>query len=111
MPQAPLVGAVTTRPPAAFHESLAKKRWGVALRRALPLLFFGGLIAGAASLTLIDVPQDSIFNLLLMGAPPLLMFGAFGMRDTPSLEFPPLPRRFKEEAWQPAEAQAAANDP
>ncbi|WP_022723115.1 hypothetical protein, partial [Rhodopseudomonas sp. B29] len=33
-----------TRPPAAFHESLAKKRWGVALRRALPLLFFGGLI-------------------------------------------------------------------
>jgi hypothetical protein len=94
-----------TRPPAAYYEKLRGARWTVTFRRAIPALFFGGLIAGAASLTLIDVPQDSIFNLLLMGAPPLLMFGAFGMRETPSLEIPPLPRRWKA-TWLP-EAEPA----
>ncbi|PZA10007.1 hypothetical protein DNX69_22010 [Rhodopseudomonas palustris] len=94
-----------TRPPAAYYETLRGARWKVTFRRAIPALFFGGLIAGAASLTLIDVPQDSIFNLLLMGAPPLLMFGAFGMRETPSLEIPPLPRRWKA-TWLP-EPEAA----
>lgn len=90
-----------TRPPAAFHQSLLKARWGVTFRRALPLLFFGGLIAGAASLIWVDIPQDSILNLLLMGAPPLLMFGAFSMRDTPSLEIPPFPRMLQSAAWEP----------
>ncbi|NEW90959.1 hypothetical protein [Rhodopseudomonas sp. BR0M22] len=89
-----------TRPPAAYYETLRGARWKVTFRRSIPTLFFGGLIAGAASLTLVDVPQDSIFNLLLMGAPPLLMFGAFGMRETPSLEIPPLPRRWKA-TWLP----------
>ncbi|MGP9812333.1 hypothetical protein ACTZWT_12540 [Rhodopseudomonas sp. NSM] len=95
------------RPPAAYHDAMVRARWGVTLRRAGPLLFFGGLIAGSASLTLVDIPQDSIFNLLLMGAPPLLMFGAFGMRDTPSLEIPPFPRRIARAAWQPQTGTAA----
>lgn len=90
-----------TRPPAAFHQSLLKARWGVTFRRSLPLLFFGGVIVGAACLTLVDIPQDSILNLILMGAPPLLMFGAFGMRDTPSLEIPPFPRMLQPAAWEP----------
>jgi hypothetical protein len=90
-----------TQPPAAYHESLARARWGVALRRALPLLFFATMIVGAASLTLVEIPQDSIINLLLMGAPPLLMIGAFGMRDIPSMEIPPLPRRITRAAWHP----------
>jgi hypothetical protein len=103
-----------TKPPAAFHRSLLKARWGVTFRRALPLLFFGGLIAGAASLTLVDIPQDSILNLMLMGAPPLLMFGAFSMRDTPSLEIPPFPRQLQPAAWEPqpiARPVAAARAP
>ncbi|WP_420133193.1 hypothetical protein [Rhodopseudomonas sp.] len=90
-----------SQPPAAYHATLARKRWGVALRRALPLLFFASLIVGAAALTLVDIPQDSIINLLLMGAPPLLMIGAFGMRDIPSMEIPPLPRRMTHTAWHP----------
>jgi hypothetical protein len=95
------------QPPAAFHATQVRKRWGVALRRALPLLFFASLIAGAASLTLVEIPQDSIVNLLLMGAPPLLMIGAFGMRDIPSMEIPPLPRRMEHTAWHP-QTEAAA---
>jgi hypothetical protein len=89
-----------TRPPAAYYETLRRARWTVTFRRAMPALIFGGLIVGAAGLTQLDVPQDSIFNLLLMGAPPLLMFGAFGMRETPSLEIPPLPRRWTK-TWLP----------
>ncbi|MCG6204856.1 hypothetical protein LPW26_09425 [Rhodopseudomonas sp. HC1] len=96
-----------SQPPAAFHATQVRARWGVALRRALPLLFFGSLIVGAAGLTLVDIPQDSIFNLLLMGAPPLLMIGAFGMRDIPSMEIPPLPRRIDHPAWHP-QAETAA---
>jgi hypothetical protein len=98
-----------TRPPSAYYETLRRERWAVTFRRAMPALFFGGLIAGAASLTMIDVPQDSLFNLLLMGAPPLLMFGAFGMRETPSLEIPPLPRRWKQKSWLPEPEPAAPN--
>ncbi|MGO3933378.1 hypothetical protein [Rhodopseudomonas pseudopalustris] len=96
-----------TQPPAAYHDALARARWVVALRRSLPLLFFGGLILGAAGLTLVEIPQDSIVNLLLMGAPPLLMIGAFGMRDIPSMEIPPLPRRITHAAWHPQIETAA----
>ncbi|MBI5130078.1 MAG: hypothetical protein HZA66_11605 [Rhodopseudomonas palustris] len=96
-----------SQPPAAFHEALSRARWGVALRRALPLLFFASLIVGAASLTLVEIPQDSIVNLLLMGAPPLLMIGAFGMRDIPSMEIPPFPRRMTHAAWHPQIETAA----
>jgi hypothetical protein len=88
------------QPPSQFHETLRRARWAVTFRRAIPLLFFIGLMALAGGLTMIEMPQDSIWNLLLMGAPPLLLFAAFSMRDTPPLEIPPLPRRFKTDAWQ-----------
>lgn len=88
------------QPPSQFHETLRRARWAVTFRRGIPLLFFIGLMALAGGLTMIEMPQDSIWNLLLMGAPPLLLFAAFSMRDTPPLEIPPLPRRFKADAWQ-----------
>jgi len=87
------------KPPSLFHETLRRARWGVAFRRAMPLLFFAALIVAAGGLTQVEIPSGSIFNLLIMGTPPLLMFGAFGMRDTPSLEIPPLPRRSKSGVW------------
>lgn len=94
------------QPPSQFHETLLRARWGVTFRRAIPLLVFLGLMVLAGGLTMVEMPQDSIFNLLLMGAPPLLLFAAFGMRETPSLEIPPVPRRSKASAWQLAPAPA-----
>jgi hypothetical protein len=88
------------KPPDVFHNTQIRARWGVTFRRAMPLLFVIVLIAGAGGLCFLEIPQDSVFNLLIQGAPPLLLFAAFGMRDTPQLEFPPLPRRSKATAWQ-----------
>lgn len=97
---------ILAHPPCAFHDTLRRARWGVTLRRAIPLLFFAALIGGAAGLTFVEIPKDSIINLLIMGSPPLLLMLAFGMRDTPPLEIPPLPRRSKAAAWMPARPAA-----
>lgn len=95
------------QPPSFFHESLRHARWVVAFRRGIPLLLFIGLMGLAVLLTRIDIPQDSIFNLMMMGTPPLMLFAMFSMRTTPSLEIPPLPRRSKAAAWP----QALASEP
>jgi hypothetical protein len=87
------------KPPCAFHDTLLRARWGVTFRRAIPLLVVIALIAGASALCFVEIPQDSMFNLLIQFAPPLLLFAAFGMRETPKLEIPPIPRRSKATAW------------
>jgi hypothetical protein len=92
-------------PPRLFHEKLVRARWAVVLRRAAPLLFFASLIAGASGLSFVTIPEQSILHLLILSTPPLLLVSLFGMREMPSLEIPPLPRRSKALAWrQSAEA-------
>ena len=94
------LAATLAQPPAFFHDSLRPARWMVTFRRGIPLLIFIGLMGVAAALTKIEIPPGSIINLLVMGAPPLLLFAAFGMRDAPPLEIPPLPGRAKVASWQ-----------
>jgi len=94
------LAAMLAQPPAFFYDRLRPARWVVTFRRGIPLLIFVGLMGIAAGLTKIEIPQDSIINLLIMGAPPLLLFAAFGMRDAPPLEIPPWPGRAKATAWQ-----------
>jgi hypothetical protein len=89
-------------PPQSFHDSLLRARWKVAFRRGIPLLIFGGLIVGSGALTFVEIPQGSFMNLVMMGTPPLLLFGAFGISDRPPLEIPPWPRRSKATAWRKA---------
>jgi hypothetical protein len=89
-------------PPPSFHDSLLRARWSVVFRRGIPLLIFGGLIAGSGALAFVEIPQGSIMNLVMMGTPPLLLFGAFGISDRPPLEIPPWPRRPKATGWRKA---------
>jgi hypothetical protein len=98
-------------PPQLFHERLLHARWGVVFRRGIPLLIFGGLIAGAGALTFVDIPPSSFMNLVMMGTPPLLLFGAFGVSDRPPLEIPPLPRRSKATAWRKEAPSTRSNEP
>jgi hypothetical protein len=89
-----------SEPPRRFHERLTRARWGVVFRRTMPLLFCVGLIAGTLGLTLLKIPTDSMFQMLIFNLPPLLLMILFGMREVPHLEIPPLPRRSAASAWR-----------
>ena len=97
--------------PARFHDRLTGARWGVAFRRALPLLISVGLIAGAAELSNLPLADDSPIRMMMLNLPGFLMVLLFCMRKMPVIEVPPLPRRLKAPAWRedaPLAADAAA---
>jgi hypothetical protein len=93
------LAATFGRPPAQFHDALLWARWGVTGRRAIPLLIWLVLAAGAASLHYVTIPPGSIFRAMITAVPSLLLIIAFSMREIPSLTIPPLPRRLNEAAW------------
>jgi hypothetical protein len=87
-------------PPHRFHERFAAARWGVTLRRSVPLLVSLALIAGAAAFPQLGVARDSALWMLIFNAPPLLMVLFFCMREMPRIEIPPLPRASKSPTWR-----------
>jgi hypothetical protein len=91
---------VLAQPPGHFHERFGAARWGVALRRSIPLLVSVGLIAAAAAVPILDLPEGSVFRMLIFNAPPLLMVAFFCMREMPRIEIPPWPRRSRATAWR-----------
>ncbi|KNZ32679.1 MAG: hypothetical protein AD742_10695 [Methylibium sp. NZG] len=98
-------------PPGRFHERASAARWGVALRRAVPLLTCVGLIAGAVAVPSLDLGPDSIFRMLIFHAPPLLLMAGICMREMPRIEIPPLPRASRAASWrEPAQAPRAPAD-
>lgn len=86
-------------PPRRFHERRVAARWGVALRRALPLLICLGLIGGAVAVPSLDLGPDSIFRMLIFHAPPLLLMLGICLREIPRIEIPPLPRASSAPTW------------
>lgn len=94
--------------PQRFHERLRWARWLVTLRRGMPVLVSIALVAAAFSLTLIDVPDNSILHMLLFHSPPLLLAIPFCMHDAPRLEIPPRPRPLPVDAWRPSSEPFAA---
>jgi hypothetical protein len=95
-------------PPARFHELRARARWGVVLRRAMPLLFIVGLMAGIATLSQFELAQDSVVRVLLFHIPALLLMLSFGMREIPRIEIPPLPRASRLADWRKPRPAARA---
>lgn len=87
-------------PPRLFHERFARARWGVAFRRAIPLLVCIALLVGAAALSKLDIPQESALQLLIFNAPPLMMIAFFSFREIPRIEIPPLPRPSRKAMWR-----------
>jgi hypothetical protein len=87
-------------PPGRFHERRSTARWGVAFRRAIPLLTCVGLIAGAIAVPSLDLGPDSIFRMLIFHAPPLLLMLGICMREIPRIEIPPLPRASSAATWE-----------
>jgi hypothetical protein len=89
-------------PPPRFHDRHLAARWGVACRRAIPLLTGIAMVVAAATVPLHAIPENSVYRLLILNAPPLLLALAFCLQEMPRLEIPPLPRRATAPAWRPA---------
>ena len=99
-----------TEAPAKFHERLTGARWGVAFRRAVPLLISIALIGAAAASANLPLAEDSPIRMMMMNLPGFLMVFVFCMRKLPVIEVPPLPRRLKAPAWR-EDAPLAASAP
>jgi hypothetical protein len=89
-----------TEAPARFHERLTGARWGVAFRRAIPLLISIGLIGAAAASAQLPIPEDSPIRMMMMNLPGFLMVFVFCMRKMPVIEVPPFPRRLNAPTWR-----------
>jgi hypothetical protein len=87
-------------PPSRFHRQWFAARWGVAFRRAIPLLAGIGLMAGALAVPSLHIPEGSPIRLLIFNSPTILIALAFCMQELPRLEIPPLPRRLRVAAWR-----------
>jgi hypothetical protein len=94
--------------PGQFHDRWAAARWRVAFRRALPLLVFFGVIAGAAASSRLHLADDSPIRMLIFNLPPILMMLVFCMRELPRVELPRFPRRSFAAAWR--ESVASTGD-
>ena len=86
-------------PPARFHARFAAARWGVALRIALPLLFLLALFGGVIALPRLGLPQDSVYRMLIMNAPPLLLALGLCLRELPRFVLPRPPRPSTAPGW------------
>lgn len=86
-------------PPLRFHERLTRERWTVVLRRTMPLWVSAILIAAAGGMTFVDIPQDSVFRMMILNLPPVMLVMVFSMREMPRFEIPPLPRPSSASSW------------
>jgi hypothetical protein len=86
-------------PPGRFHTRFAGARWRVMLRRAFPLLVCLGLIGASAAVPWMGITRESVYQMLVFNAPPILMVWLFSMRELPRIEIPPMPRRPKPTDW------------
>jgi hypothetical protein len=93
------LAAALAEPPARFHDRHVAARWRVVARRSVPALTCIVLIGGSIVLARLDLAQDSVVRMLLFNAPPLLLIGAFCLRETPRIEIPPLPRASRAASW------------
>lgn len=95
-------------PPASFHDRLLRARWGVTLRRALPLLIGVGVLAASPLLLYLELSDDSPWRMVIFNAPPLLMVAFFSLHEMPTFEVPPPPRRPTASSWRVSSAAGAA---
>jgi len=95
-------------PPARFHERHAAARFGVLLRRAIPLLTPPALVAVVLGLPKVDVDGSPLWR-LLYHLPTLLILLSFRLQELPQFEVPPWPRRSRAPTWwRPVGAAPAA---
>ncbi len=86
-------------PPPRFHERHWRARWGVVLRRGIPVLTLVVMALGLVVLSRFAVGQETGAWVLLIHVPTLMLVFSFRMQELAQFEFPPLPRRLAASAW------------
>ena len=97
-----------SEPPPRFHDQRVAARWGVVVRRSIPLLVTVSLIGLAAAVPSMGLSENSVLRMVIFQSPPLLLGLVFCMRELPQIEIPPWPRRPSQSAWGPQRALATA---
>jgi hypothetical protein len=97
------VALTLAEPPPRFHERLRAARWGVFLRRAVPVLTCIAVVVAAALVPKLHLAEGSGLRALIFNAPPVLMMLFFCLHEVPTIEIPPLPRRSARTTWRKAE--------
>lgn len=96
------------RPPADYHDRHRAARWGVCLRRAIPLLTPVALALTVLSLPRFEVGENPGPWLLLYHVPTMLIALSFCLQELPAMEIPPLPRRLRTNSWREPAARYSA---
>lgn len=96
------------RPPADYHDRHRATRWGVCLRRAIPLLTPVALALTVLSLPRFEVGENPGPWLLLYHVPTMLIALSFCLQELPAMEIPPLPRRLRTNSWREPAARYSA---
>ncbi len=86
-------------PPPRFHERHRGARWGVALRRAIPVLTPLALLATVLGMPKLDTSGGLGLWWLLYHVPTVLIAVSFCLQELPRFEIPPLPRRGNAGDW------------
>ncbi|MFM1987149.1 MAG: hypothetical protein RJA99_106 [Pseudomonadota bacterium] len=95
------LGRTLGEPPARYRERLQGVRWGVAVRRAVPLMSVLGIAAAAALVPSLGLARESPIWMLIFNAPPLLLALFFSLREMPRIVLPRPPRGPADDAWTP----------
>ncbi len=88
--------------PAGFHERFRAARWGVVLRRAIPVLTLVLLALGLWVISRFAAGKETGAWVLLIHVPTLMLAIGFRLQELAQFEIPPLPRRLAATAWPPA---------
>jgi len=86
--------------PARYHERLYLARWGVFLRRGIPVLVFMAILLVVAVIPRSVVAGNPRAWILLFHVPTALIALSFCLQELPQYEIPPVPRRRAAERWQ-----------
>ncbi len=86
--------------PGRFHERWVLARWRVFCRRLMPLSICIALILCAAAVPKLHLAENSGLRMLILNSPPILMMLFFCLREIPTVEIPPLPRRSTAAVWR-----------
>lgn len=93
------LGRTLGEPPASYRERLRGVRWGVALRRSLPLMSVIAIAIAAALVPSLGIARESPIWMLIFNAPPLLLALFFSLREMPRIVLPRPPRGPADDAW------------